>query len=105
MTDKYEEAMAAFDAWVKSPTCNVYVPEPVKRLAGCRETIRHALANCLPELDERYYYKGIYQDENGWRVDIAPKDWDIARGYAVTGYGETPRLAAIEAIKKIEGGE
>lgn len=93
MTDKYEEAA-------------------LKRLEQHRDgftiqeynAIKHALANCLPELPLGvYYHRATNITYDDWEVSLWWKQQDGTASTCI-GKGKTIRAAAQEAIKKIQGG-
>lgn len=98
MTDKYEEALADIR---KHDPCT---PGWTEAVYNHFPTIRHALANCLPELKDGWRYDNVMQSDEGWVVKLGGPSDGLTRRITVT-VGETPRAACIEAIKNIGGGE
>lgn len=102
MTDKYEEALADMGQITHTHHgANGFEAFSVRLRPKAIETIRHALANCLPELKEGWRYYGVRQLRSGkWCVSVCKP----GRSGVIRAHGDTPRAAAQEAIKKIQGG-
>ena len=102
--NKYEEALA----WIETnyPLSSY---ERGMKLSPVLNTIRHALTNCLPELEGGWEYEKLHFIDTGnaedafWTCTI--RKWGLAgRLTRIDADGNTPRQACEAAIKKIQGG-